>query len=124
MKIEPDFFRAHIVDYAWYNVRDRWRDPPGLDIVRRHSNWTQLRYVTPRYFQTGNDFKEAHEEVKQFNISRRPDNDDSNGAWWDEVGAVVGLTRSRATFWLPKDPSPSGARVGEYLREQTGSGVG
>jgi len=23
LEIEPSFFRAHIVDYVWYNVRDR-----------------------------------------------------------------------------------------------------
>src|SRR5258707_15169024 len=28
--IDPTFFRGHIDDYAWYNIRDRWVDPPNL----------------------------------------------------------------------------------------------
>ncbi|KAF2964995.1 hypothetical protein GQX73_g8565 [Xylaria multiplex] len=87
--IEPDFFRAHIVDYAWYNVRDRWRNPSMLDIVSRHQNWMQLRYVTARYFDVEKEhrrkdsreaFKEAGKEAANFNILRRPDDDLSNNA--------------------------------------------
>ncbi|GKU07308.1 unnamed protein product [Fusarium langsethiae] len=33
--IDPRFFRAHIIDYAWNNVRDRWREPPSLDLDAR-----------------------------------------------------------------------------------------
>lgn len=106
--IEPGFFRAHIVDYAWYNVLDRWRDPPSLDMVGKLQNWIQLRYVTARYFDKTEDtdeFKDAIHEAKEFNILRRPDNDLSNKAWWDKEGAIVGLTRSRATFWLQSGDS-------------------
>ena len=98
--IEPGFFRAHIVDYAWYNVLDRWRDPPYLDVVGRQQNWVQIRYVTARYFDTTKEFKDAVNDAKKFNVLRRPDDDLSNKAWWDKKGAIVGVTRSRATFWL------------------------
>jgi hypothetical protein len=98
--INPSFFRAHIVDYAWYNVLDRWRDPPNLDVICRRQNWFQLRFVTARYFQTREAFDAAATEAEAFNILRRPDDDISNNAWWDDKNAVVGLTRSRATFWL------------------------
>jgi hypothetical protein len=108
--IEPDFFRAHIADYAWYNIRDRWRDNHPLELVRRRRNWLQIRYVTTRYFEDEDGFKKAVAEAKEnFNILRRPDDDKSRG-WWDISGpegsstqcrsAVVALTRSRATFWL------------------------
>ncbi len=100
LDIEPSFFRAHIVDYAWNNVRDRWRDPPNLDIMSRQQSWIQLRYVTARYFKSRDDFTVAAEEAEQFNILRRPDDDISNNSWWDDKDAIVGLTRSRATFWL------------------------
>jgi hypothetical protein len=100
LDIEPSFFRAHIVDYAWYNVRDRWRDPPHLDILSRQQNWIQLRYVTARYFESREDFDTAAKEAEKFNILRRPDDDISNNSWWDDKNAIVGLTRSRATFWL------------------------
>ena len=98
--IDPGFFRAHIVDYAWYNVLDRWRDPPYLDVVGRRQNWVQVRYVTARYFDTTQEFKDAVNDAKKFNVLRRPDDDLSNKAWWDKRGAIVGVTRSRATFWL------------------------
>lgn len=114
LSIEPSFFRAHIVDYAWYNVRDRWRDPPILDVVGRRQNWVQVRYVTARYFETSKDFDKASNEAGQFNILRRPDDDLSNKSWWDEKNAVVGLTRSRATFWLQPGHTAGELAVGEY----------
>lgn len=112
--IEPDFFRAHIVDYAWYNTRDRWREAQPLEVVRGRRNWFQVRYVTTRYFEKKADFVQASDEAKDFNILRRPDDDQSKG-WWDSKEAVVALTRSRATFWLkPKGPQNSTA-IGKAL---------
>ncbi|KAI1153360.1 hypothetical protein F4825DRAFT_461161 [Nemania diffusa] len=126
--IEPDFFRAHIVDYAWYNVRDRWRNPPLLDIVSRHQNWMQLRYVTARYFDVdekdnpkdvAQSFRCAGKEAESFNILRRVDDDLSNKSFWDKQGAIVGLTRSRATFWLQPMSTRQGAPVGILLLDPT-----
>ncbi|KAI1127487.1 hypothetical protein F5Y10DRAFT_242599 [Nemania abortiva] len=126
--IEPDFFRAHIVDYAWYNVRDPWRNPPMLDVVSRHQNWMQMRYVTARYFDVdekdnkkdgARSFKEAGKEAASFNILRRVDDDLSNKSFWDKQGAIVGLTRSRATFWLQPENSRRGAPVGILLLDPT-----
>lgn len=116
-QINPEVFRAHIADYAWYNVRDRWREPQPLEVVRHQRDWFQIRYVTTRYFATkdkhtttmlfeqdgGGCFEEALDQARGFNILRRPDDDKSRG-WWDSEAAVVALTRSRATFWhRPKD---------------------
>ena len=108
-------FRAHIADYAWHNVRDYWRDPPPLEVDRRRNNWTQFRYISTRYFESREDFNRAGKEAASFNIFRRPDDDLSNKAWWDKPGAVVALTRSRATLWFPKDQLLTGGhvRVGE-----------
>ncbi|KAI1304367.1 hypothetical protein F5Y03DRAFT_177760 [Xylaria venustula] len=126
--IEPDFFRAHIVDYAWYNVRDRWRNPPMLDVVSRHQNWMQLRYVTARYFDVHSGhgqkdyqktFKEAVKEADSFNIFRRVDDDLSNKSFWDKDGAIVGYTRSRATFWLQPAHLQQGTPVGILLLDPT-----
>jgi hypothetical protein len=112
--IEPSFFRAHIVDYAWYNVRDRWRDLPTLNVDSRQQNWIQLRYVTARYFESGNDFKKAEKEAEEFNILRRPDDDLSNKSWWDKEGAKVGLTRARVTFWLKPSHTTGIPAIGTY----------
>jgi len=36
--IDPAFFREHIDDYSWYNIRDRWMDPPNLKAGIRQQN--------------------------------------------------------------------------------------
>lgn len=132
--IDPEFFRAHIVDYAWYNVRDRWREPPPLEVVRNQRNWFQIRYVTTRYFATkdskekkagaadggggggggGCCFETALEEARAFNILRRPDDDKSRG-WWDSEDAVVALTRSRATFWHKPKGAGNSTAIGAMI---------
>jgi hypothetical protein len=113
LDIEPSFFRAHIVDYAWYNVRDRWRDPPNLDVMSGQQWWVQVRYVTARYFKSREDFDEAAKEAERFNILRRPDDDISNNSWWDDRNAIVGLTRSRATFWLNRNRKEGEPAIGK-----------
>ncbi|KAG4442679.1 hypothetical protein IFR05_001864 [Cadophora sp. M221] len=102
LDIEPAFFREHIVDYAWCNIRDRWQDPPNLRVAEGHRRWVQLRYVTARYYKTSKEFKEGVKEAERFNVLRRPDDDVNNKAVWDDRDAIVGITRSRASFWLKK----------------------
>jgi hypothetical protein len=113
LDIEPAFFREHIVDYAWCNTRDRWVDPPNLSVVARRQRWLQLRFVTARYFKTEDLFKEGFAEAELFNVLRRPDDDQNNKALWDEEGAIVGITRSRASFWLRSEGSPENGAVGK-----------
>lgn len=93
-----------------------------LDIVSRHQNWTQLRYVTARYFDVDDNyrqknhqqsFKAATKDADGFNILRRVDDDLSNKSVWDTEGAIVGLTRSRATFWLQPAHAQGGTPVGK-----------
>lgn len=110
-KINPDFFREHIIDFAWCNVRDPWRVPSNLIKDRRQQNWTQIRYVTPRYFETSKSFEDAQKEVMGWNVARRPD-DDNNRAFWDKDDAIVALTRSKASFWLNQEDSDGGPAVG------------
>ncbi|KAH9216456.1 hypothetical protein DL95DRAFT_460309 [Leptodontidium sp. 2 PMI_412] len=105
LDIEPAFFREHIVDYAWCNIRDRWQDPPNLRVAEGHRRWVQLRYVTARYYKTSQEFKEGVKEAERFNVLRRPDDDVNNKAVWDDREAIVGITRSRASFWLKKGES-------------------
>lgn len=100
LDIEPAFFREQIFDYAWYNTRDRWVDSPRLDIAARKQRWIQLRFATARYFKTAASFRRAAEDFDRFNVLRRAEDDLNNKAIWDEVGAIVGLTRTRASFWV------------------------
>lgn len=102
-KIEPDFFRAHILDYAWYNIRDYWREPANLDVTARKQRWFQLRFVRARYFESGKMFDEAFNHCQSsFNVFRRPDDDQNNKAFWDKNDAKIGLMRSKATFWMSR----------------------
>jgi hypothetical protein len=101
--IDPSFFRAHINDYAWYNVRDRFMDPPNLDIISERQDWFQVRWVRPRYFRTRASFEMARVESNRFNVLRRPDEDYNNKGLLDEKEASVALTRTRASFWKSKE---------------------
>jgi hypothetical protein len=101
--IDPSFFRAHINDYAWYNVRDRFMDPPNLDIISERQDWFQVRWVRPRYFRTRASFEMARVESNRFNVLRRPDEDYNNKGLLDDKEASVALTRTRASFWKSKD---------------------
>ena len=99
LDIEPAFFREHIVDYAWYNTRDRWVDPPNLNMVTRRNRWVSIRFVTARYFETTESFQEGFKEAECFNVLRRPDDDQNNKSVWDDEKAIVGITRTKASFW-------------------------
>ena len=99
LDIDPSFFRAHISDYAWSNVRDRWMDPPSLKVVRRRQSWFQIRYVYARYFKSWKTFQGGYNKAKLFNVMRRVEDDTNNKALFDDADAIVGVTRTRATFW-------------------------
>jgi hypothetical protein len=113
LDIEPAFFREHIIDYAWCNIRDRWFDPPNLNLVAKQQRWLQLRFVTARYFTTPESFKRGCQEAESFNVLRRPDDDQNNRAMWDTKEAIVGLTRSRASFWLKNGETHEKGAVGK-----------
>jgi len=99
LDIEPGFFREHIVDYAWYNTRDRWVDPPNLNMINSRNRWVPIRFVTARYFETYGSFQQGFEEARKFNVLRRPDDDQNNKSVWDEEKAIVGITRTKASIW-------------------------
>jgi len=80
--IEPDFFRAHIYENAWYNVRDPFYNPPTLSMDMQERNWFQLRFVRVRYFDSRSSFDAGQTSTAQFNIVRKL-YDDENKAFWD-----------------------------------------
>lgn len=98
--IEPAFFREQIFDYAWYNTRDRWIDPPQLNIATKKQRWLQLRFPSIRYYKNSADWEESLEEYEEFNVKRRSEDDINNKTTWDDVSALVGLARSRASLWI------------------------
>ncbi|KAF5690911.1 hypothetical protein FCIRC_642 [Fusarium circinatum] len=133
LAIDPRFFRAHITDYVWNNIRDRWREPSILQVDAKRQTWFQLRLIRSRYFENQSQLTEAKAQVNEFNVMRRLDAD-KNQIFWDQdpdptiwerlagessqdkrrVDAKVGHMRSRATFWLnPK------STIGVLLLEPT-----
>ncbi|KAI0102581.1 hypothetical protein GGR51DRAFT_550436 [Nemania sp. FL0031] len=80
--IDPDFFRAHIFDYAWYNIRDPFWDPPFLHIDSMRKDWCQVRFCRVRYFPSPALFNQAQDAANKFNIGRKL-YDDENKAFWD-----------------------------------------
>jgi hypothetical protein len=117
LDIEPAFFREHIVDYAWCNIRDRWQDPPNLHIASMQQRWLQLRYVTARYYKTTGSFETGVKNAEHFNVLRRLDDDSNNKAVWDDKGAIVGIIRTRASFWFRQADSEKGA-VGKNVNTE------
>jgi hypothetical protein len=113
--IEPTFFRDQIFDYAWYNTRDRWMDPPRLNIVSKRQRWLQIRFATSRYFEDPTTFKDGCEQFEGFNVFRRPEDDLNNTGFWDAEGAIVGLSRTRSSFWLGSAESHMEGAVGECI---------
>jgi hypothetical protein len=119
LAIDPRFFRAHVTDYVWNNIRDRWREPSILQVDAKRQTWFQLRLIRSRYFENQNQLTKAKKQVNEFNVMRRLDAD-KNQIFWDKdpdptiwerltdessqdkgrVDAKVGHMRSRATFWL------------------------
>ncbi|KAF4443222.1 hypothetical protein F53441_11531 [Fusarium austroafricanum] len=133
LAIDPRFFRAHITDYVWNNIRDRWREPSLLQVDVHRQKWFQMRLVRSRYFSDQSELNEAKAQVSDFNVMRRIDAD-RNQIFWDKdpkmtlldtlkgegqkgdkpVDAKVGHLRSRATFWF----NPS-CTIGVLLLEPT-----
>ncbi|KAF5985553.1 hypothetical protein FCOIX_2047 [Fusarium coicis] len=137
LAIDPRFFRAHITDYVWNNIRDRWREPSILQVDAKRQTWFQLRLIRSRYFENQSQLTEAKTQVNEFNVMRRLDAD-KNQIFWDKdpdptiwerlaggssqdksrvdarVDAKVGHMRSRATFWLNPEST-----IGVLLLEPT-----
>jgi hypothetical protein len=98
--IEPAFFREQILDYTWYNIRDRWFDPPNLKMSTAGQRWLSFRFVTARYYNSTESFLRAITEALSFNVFRRPDDDLNNKSLWDDQNSLVGLLKARASLWM------------------------
>lgn len=107
--IDPCFFRAHLSDYVWYNMRDPWFKMP-LIYSRLVSNaHFTLRYLQPRYFGNKDSIETAKQQIGAFNVLRRIDFDVSNKTWADLKGSAVGLVRSSKSCWVrPKNSAGEG----------------
>ncbi|KAJ3563148.1 hypothetical protein NPX13_g8301 [Xylaria arbuscula] len=96
--IDPDFFRSHIMDYAWFNIRDPFWDPPSLYMNTARRDWHQVRFCRARYFPSPATFSKGQDAVNQFNVGRKL-YDDENKAYWD-----TNLPDKGGTGWLVRAP--------------------
>lgn len=101
--IDPAFFRAHIGDYTWLNIRDPQAQIPELEAFSKRSNWFHVQYVQPRYFATQESLNRAREQTEYFNVLRRIDHNERFKSWTDVPGSDVGLLRSKASLWVRPD---------------------
>jgi len=83
--IDPEFFRAHVFDYVWYNIRDPLWEPPTLHVDAVRRDWYQLRFCRARYFSSRAQFNQGQEAANLFNIGRKL-YEDENKAFWDSDG--------------------------------------
>jgi hypothetical protein len=81
------------------------------------NRWVAIRFVTARYFETTESFQQGFKEAFCFNVMRRPDNDQNNKSVWDGGKMIVGITRTRASFWYR---SADSQKTGES--QETGEG--
>lgn len=81
LRIEPDFFRSHLREHAWFNIRDPFWVPPSLHMDVASRNWHQVFFCRARYFTDLAKFREAQRAVDNFNIKRKLDEDESKALW-------------------------------------------
>jgi hypothetical protein len=80
--IDPEFFRAHVFDWVWFNIRDPLWMPPTMHVDAARRDWYQLRFCRARYFSSSNQFKQGQAAVDLFNVGRKL-YEDENKAFWD-----------------------------------------
>lgn len=117
--IDPLFFRDQIADYNWFNTRDAWAMSPSLMTEMKHRNWFHIRNARLRYFKTKKSFENARWETNWFNMYRRYDNDENHSQYQDAKDEIVGMSRTRSSFWIGKDRLNKDVTVGIILLDPT-----
>lgn len=106
--LDPSFFRAHISDYSWYNVKDPWIEVPPLPSRTRSNAFFTLRHLRPLYFRDKMSAQKARRHAGGFNVLRRIDFDKTH-AWADTPGNSVGSLRSKTSCYIkPREESGQG----------------
>jgi hypothetical protein len=117
--IDPNFFRDQIDDYVWYNTRDAWATAPSLASTMKQRNWFRMRNMRLRHYDSKASFEAAKLEAAEWNVLRRPDNDQNHWLYRDADDAVVSIMRTRTTIWIGKDKHCGNGTVGIVLLDPT-----
>ncbi|GME66479.1 hypothetical protein EV356DRAFT_496865 [Neofusicoccum parvum] len=107
--IDPLFFREHISDYLWYQVRDAWTELPDMRHVLKKRTYFNVRYLRPRFFRNEQSLVEARQQTGLFNVLRRLEAYPSRKPIIEGQGSSVGLLRTKAALWVrPNKDDESG----------------
>ncbi|KAL8959721.1 MAG: hypothetical protein Q9183_005590 [Haloplaca sp. 2 TL-2023] len=116
--IDPMFFRGHISDYIWYNIRDPWIELPSLDVVSRDQSHHSIRYRQTRFFRSFQSLKKARDELNLFNVLRRIDKEGNMGPEDDSTtGTPIGIVRSKMSCWIQPQSQQSHTVTGILLMD-------
>ncbi|KAI1762612.1 hypothetical protein GGR53DRAFT_521552 [Hypoxylon sp. FL1150] len=103
LDIDPSFFRCHLEDHTWYNIKDDWVEMPELESQAYNRSFITLRYMQARFFEDAADSQAAKEITSDWNVMRRLDFEgqvkSGKNAWWEASPHLVGLLRRKVSIW-------------------------
>jgi len=103
LDVDPRFFRGHICDYLWYNIRDPWIELAELEYLAQPRTFCNIRFTQPRYFKTADSLMRARKELGLFNVLRRVDAEPDVMPGLEDKQSTVGMVRSKLSMWYRKD---------------------
>ncbi|KAI1335010.1 hypothetical protein F5Y15DRAFT_409325 [Xylariaceae sp. FL0016] len=107
LDIDPAFFRGHLEDHTWFNIKDEWVEMPELQSQAAGKLFTSLRYMEPRFFEDSDESQRAIDQTGEWNVIRRIDFEgqvkSGANAWWEDSPHQVGLLRRKVSIWSKKD---------------------
>ncbi|KAL7623739.1 hypothetical protein AAE478_005292 [Parahypoxylon ruwenzoriense] len=103
LDIDPSFFRCHLEDHTWYNIKDDWVEMPELESQAYNRSFITLRYMQARFFEDVTHSRAAKEHASKWNVMRRLDFQgqvkSGKNAWWEASPHQVGLLRRKVSIW-------------------------
>ncbi|ROV90795.1 hypothetical protein VMCG_09385 [Cytospora schulzeri] len=107
LDIDPCFFRAHLEDHTWFNIKDDWVEMPELESQAHKRSFVTIKYMQPRFFENPALSRAAKEQAGRWNVLRRIDFQgqvkSGQNAWWEDSPHQVGLLRRKVSIWSRKE---------------------
>ncbi|KAI0508724.1 hypothetical protein F5B22DRAFT_658850 [Xylaria bambusicola] len=125
LDIDPLFFRFHLEDHTWFNIKDDWIEMPELESQSYKRDFVTIKlsrrgrygavepYYGDRLFIKGSLIVGLQEALVHFfqrlhtsNVLRRIDFEgqvkSGKNAWWEDSPHEVGLLRRKVSIWSRK----------------------
>ncbi|UNI22289.1 hypothetical protein JDV02_008190 [Purpureocillium takamizusanense] len=107
LDMDPTFFRGHLEDHTWFNIKDDWVEMPELESQSQGRDFVTLAYMKPRFFEDESVSDRARDHAGEWNVLRRIDFEgqvkSGKNAWWEDSPHEVGLLRSKVSIWSRQD---------------------